>query len=167
MIVNQISIGDLLNVGVTIVVIACSWFFWLRRKLDAFDTRLRHIEQGLTKTSSAMAKLVGCLNEKDSLDKKRVTEVIETLGAWKKIDEDLASAGNNPLTPYELNALREYAKMARAGDMFTPDQAQEFCSLSKRFQDDYPKSDGAFWLGLVATFVLGLWIGGGGKDGKK
>ncbi len=63
---------------------------------------------------------------------------------------------SNPLSPDEVNRLRDYIDRLRRGRRLSPDEAREFYTLSDILTREYPTHEASWLLYVLAGILIGL-----------
>ena len=63
----------------------------------------------------------------------------------------------NPVSAEEAQMLQSYVEKAQNNESFTPDEAQDFYSLSQRVSEDRSDDEGAWGILLLAGIILALY----------
>lgn len=157
----------------TIVAIAAAllWLFKrfnrIERRFDRTDNEIGLLNLSLAQLQSqsrsqfkVIVPLIAALVESETLDKKAAITMMGNLIPEEPMATELArfKSESNPLTKQELEKLKNYVNRARHGDILSESEATDFYNLADKLAAE-SRSEGAWLIFLLASFLFGLWLG--------
>ena len=133
---------------------------WLPRKLAGtprIESRLENLHSHLGAMTDIIHVMVAELSGTWAADKRE--RVQRMIGNFTVVNKGLGEviARGNPFTQDELSRLQFYTQRAQMGQVFTPEDAQDFRQLSERASVEYPGQDWVRELLKIAWFIFALY----------
>ena len=124
------------------------------------DKLIKSQQAAFSAYAEAFASLIAALAKPDATKKEDLIGILSKVSAdsMSKTLQAIAGGTGNPVSAEEAGRLQWYVERARRNEFFTPEEAQDFYSLSQRVSQDRSDDKGAWGILLLAAFIFALYF---------